>query len=149
MKAKKRLAAEILKTSPQKVRFRSDALEDIKKAITRSDMRGLIAVKKITMSGKPEHSRGRARRIARQKRKGRRKGRGSKKGSKYSTLTRKERWMSRIRVQRSFLRELRGRGYLSTSNYRLLYLKCKGGYFRNRRHIKLYVTEHQLLEKNK
>ena len=147
MKAKKRLAGAILKTSYQKIRFRPDALEDIKKAITRSDMRGLIAVNKITVSGTPEHSRGRARKIAKQKRKGRQKGRGSRKGRKFSRVTRKEQWMSRIRVQRSLIRELRERGYISTSNYRMLYLKCKGGYFRNRRHIKLYLTEHQLLEK--
>ena len=47
MKSKKRLAAEILKTSQTKIKFVREALEDIKKAITRSDIRGLIAIKQI------------------------------------------------------------------------------------------------------
>jgi large subunit ribosomal protein L19e len=147
MKAKKKLAAGILKTSPKKVKFDVEALEDIKKAITRSDMRGLIAVKKITKSNKPEQSRARARKIAAQKRKGRQKGKGSKKGKKHSVISKKEKWMAKIRVQRLFLKELRDKKLLSTGNYRNLYRKSKGGYFRNKRHIKLYLTEQKLIEK--
>ena len=48
MKSKKRLAGDILNVSPSKIIFAVDALEEIKKAITRADIRGLIAVKKIT-----------------------------------------------------------------------------------------------------
>ncbi len=147
MKQKKQLAAKILKISPGKVRFNPAALEDIKKAITRSDMRGLIAVGKITDNKSPQQSRGRARKIAAQKRKGRRRGQGTKKGSKFAHITRKEQWTTRIRVQRSFLRELREKDLLTAKNYQNLYQKSKGGYFRNRRHIKLYITEHNLFEK--
>lgn len=146
MKAKKQLAAKIMKTSPSKVRFVADALEDIKKAITRSDLRGFIAIGKIKLSGKNEQSRSRARKTAAQKKKGRQRGIGSRKGSKYSIVNKKAQWMARIRVQRKFLQELRERGSLSPTNYRLLYRKSKGGYFRNRRHIKLYITEHRLIE---
>ena len=70
MKHKKILAGKILKTSPKKVRFADDALEDIKKAITRSDLRGLIAVGKVTKNKSNEHSRAGARKIAAQKKKG-------------------------------------------------------------------------------
>src|SRR3989344_1359861 len=145
MKQKKILAAKLLKTSPQKVRFADDALEDIKKAITRSDLRGLIAMGKISKNRANEHSRSRARKIAVQKRKGRQKGKGSKKGSKNSVLTRKDKWMLRIRNQRRFLKELREKGLLSIKNYQLLYAKSKGGYFRNKRHIQLYLTENNLI----
>ena len=107
MKSKKRLAADILGTSPKKVKFAADALEDIKKAITRSDLRGLIAIKKIVKSKKNEQSRSRARKIAAQKRKGRQKGKGSKKGSKHSIVSRKEKWMAKVRVQRVFLKDLK------------------------------------------
>ena len=48
MRNKKNLAAKILNVSPKKVVFATDALDDIQKAITRSDMRGLIAVGKIS-----------------------------------------------------------------------------------------------------
>ena len=149
MKNKKRLAAKLLKTSYTKIKFSPESLDEIKKAITRSDMRGLIAVHKITERQTPFHSRARARRNAAQKRKGRQRGKGSREGRKFSLVNRKERWMARIRVQRSFLRELKEKSLISIGNYRMLYAKTKGGYFRNKRHIKLYLTEHNLFEAKK
>ena len=149
MDNKKKLAAKILNVSPKKVVFSPEALDDIQKAITRSDMRGLIAIGKISKARVNQHSRGRARKIAEQKSKGRQRGKGSRKGSKHSIVTRKEKWIDRIRAQRVLLKELRDKNLLSTSNYRLLYTKSKGGYFRNRRHIKLYITEHHLIESSK
>jgi large subunit ribosomal protein L19e len=149
MRHKKELAARIMKISKYKVRFAIDALDDIKKAITRSDLRGLIAIKKITKDTKNQHSRAGARKIAAQKRKGRQKGPGSKKGKKYSTVTRKERWMAKVRAQRKFLRELRTDGKITPKNFQNLYSKSKGGYFRNKRHIKLYITEHNLIGESK
>ncbi len=146
MNSKKLLAAKILKTSPGKIRFDDGALGDIQKAITRSDMRGLIAVGKITVSGKNFHSRARARAILVQKRKGRQRGKGSHKGSKYSIVPKKDQWMARIRVQRAFLEQLKEKSSLGPKEYRQLYLMSKGGYFRNIRHIKLYLTEHNLLK---
>jgi large subunit ribosomal protein L19e len=146
MRSKKILAAKIMKTSPKKVKFLADALEDIKKAITRSDLRGLIAVKKIVRTRANEQSRSRARKIATQKSKGRQKGKGTKKGAKYASVGKKDRWMAKVRVQRTFLKELREKKLVSTKNYQMLYRKVKGGYFRNKRHIKLYLTEYRLIE---
>jgi large subunit ribosomal protein L19e len=146
MKSKKRLAADIMKTSPKKVKFLADALEDIKKAITRADIRGLIAVKKIVKSGANEQSRVRARKIATQKSKGRQKGSGTKKGKKYSSVTRKSRWIAKIRTQRKFLKELKESKLVTPNTYQNLYRKAGGGYFRNKRHIKLYLTEQKLFE---
>ncbi|MEK6939864.1 MAG: 50S ribosomal protein L19e [Nanoarchaeota archaeon] len=146
MNNKKKLAAKILNVSPKKVVFATDSLDDIQKAITRSDMRGLIAVGKISKAKVNQHSRGGARKIAEQKSKGRQRGKGSRKGSKHSIVTRKEKWIDRIRAQRDLLKELRDKNLLSTNNYRMLYTKSKGGYFRNRRHIKLYLKEHHLIE---
>src|SRR3990167_6956757 len=146
MRHKKNLAGKILGVSPKKVRFADDALEDIQKAITRSDMRGLIAVGKITTVNANQHSRAGARKVAAQKKKGRRRGKGSRKGTKHSVVTRKQKWASRVRAQRNLLKELRDKQLLSTKNYQLLYTKSKGGYFRNRRHIKLYIKEHNLIE---
>ncbi len=146
MRSKKILAAKILKTSPKKVKFLADALEDIKKAITRSDLRGLIAVKKIIKGKSNEHSRAGARKIAAQRSKGRHKGKGTRKGAKYSLVNKKDRWMAKVRVQRTFLKELKEKKLVSTQNYQMLYRKVKGGYFRNKRHIKLYLTEYHLIE---
>ena len=150
MNIKKKIAAKVLKTSPEKVRFAEEALGEISKAITRSDIRGLIAVGKISRKRPNHQSRVRARENAAQKSKGRRKGKGTKKGRKFAVITRKEQWMTRVRLQRFFLKELRDKELLSSANYRMLYNRSKGGYFRNKRHIKLFITEQNLIEaKNK
>ena len=147
MKQKRQLAAKALGSSISKIRFEPSALEEIGKAITRSDIRGLAAVGKISIDKSAHQSRGRARMIQEQKRKGRRKGRGSHKGSKHSLVSRKEKHMHAIRAQRFFLQLLKDKGLVSVQQYHQLYAKCKGGYFRNVRHIKLYITEHQLVNK--
>lgn len=138
-----------MKVSPKKVKFVVDALEDIKKAITRSDFRGLIAVKKIVKSRKNEHSRSGARKIAAQKKKGRRSGVGTRKGKKNSIVSKKRKWINKIRSQRKMLKDLRDRELIIKSDYRNLVLKSKGGYFRNIRHIKLYIKEQNLLQTKK
>ncbi len=142
---KKKLAAKIFGVSYHKVRFAAGAQEEVQKAITRSDMRGLMAVGKVYVDPQNYHSRAGARANASQKRKGRQQGRGSKKGSKYSIVTRKDSWMTRVRLQRRFVSELREKGMLTVENYRHLRNKMKGGYFRNLRHLKLYLTEHNLV----
>ncbi len=149
MNQKRLLAAKALKTASSKIRFLPSALPEIQKAITKSDIRGLAAVGKILYDETNAQSRGRARQIQQQKRKGRQKGRGSKKGPQYSLVTRKERWINTIRAQRKFLFKLREKSLLSPLNYRLLYVKSKGGYFRNVRHIKLYLTEQNLIQTKK
>ena len=141
MNPRKQLAAKILKTSPYKVSFDTSALKEIKEAITRSDIRGLIAIGKIKKKKSNEQSFARARKNKLLKRKGRQKGRGSKKGTAFSIVSRKEAWMLKVRVQKKFLKDLRSRGIILASAYRTLYNKSKGGYFRNKRHIKLYVAE--------
>ena len=147
MKQKRKLAAKILNVSPKKVKFAPEALPDIQKAITRSVFRGLIAIGKVQRVRGSEQSRVRARHIAAQKQKGRRQGRGSAKGSKHAVVSGKEVWIHRIRVQRKLIKELRDKKLLLTKDYRMLYRKSKGGFFRNRRHIKLYLTEHHLIQK--
>lgn len=147
MRSKKRLAAQILKTSPKKIKFKADALEDIKKAITRSDIRGLIATKQIIQSKKPQQSRVRARKTTAQKRKGRRKGHGSRKGKKHARISKKQKWMLKVRTQRNFLKQLQEKKLITPKNYRLVYAKIKGGFFRNKRHLKLYLEENKLIKK--
>lgn len=143
---KKKLAAKLLKTSVHKIKFAPDALEDIQKALTRSDIRGLIAVGKVWKDPINEHSRAGARKNAAQKKKGRRTNRGSRKGKKYSVVDRKTTWINRVRIQRDFLQLLRDKGLISTENFRMIYLKIKGGFFRNKRHLKLYLNDYKLLQ---
>ena len=81
-----------------------------------------------------------------QKSKGRRKGYGSRKGTANARLDSKTVWINKIRLQRKFLKQLRDTKKISLETYKDLYRKSKGGFFRNKRHIKLYITEHKLIK---
>ena len=52
-----------------------------------------------------------------------------------------------MRTQRGFLKELKEKKIVTGLIYRQLYRKSKGGFFRSKRHIKLYVEEHDLTKK--
>lgn len=140
----KRLAAILLKCGLDRVRFDPARLNDIKEGITKSDMRLLISDGFVWAEPVKGVSRVRARKIAGQKRKGLRRGDGSKKGTPNAAVSDKDRWMARIRSQRAFLRELKEQKLVSLAAYRELYLKSKGGFFRSKRHIKLYMDDHRL-----
>ena len=113
LKLQKRLATSVLKTGKRRAKFNLERLPDIKEAITKSDIRKLISEKAIVKEQKKGHSRSRARYILVQKSKGRRKGRGSKKGKATSHLSRKERWVLKIRSQRKLLKELKDKKRIS------------------------------------
>lgn len=149
LSTQKRLVAKILKVGKGRVVFDNLKKSEIKEAITKSDLRKLIKNGIIRIKPKTGISRGRIKENKLQKRKGRKKGQGSKKGRKTSRLPRKEAWMKKIRVQRKFLKLLRGKELLSTKDYRKIYSKMKGGFFRSKRHMKLYLEEHNLLENEK
>lgn len=146
LKIQKRLAAQILKCSEKRVLFDSDRLEDIKKAITKTDIRGLISVKAITKKPVKGISKVRARKRKEQRRKGRQRGFGSKKGKKTARLPKKKKWINRVRIQRCFIKNLRDKKMISKSDYQNIYMKIKGGFFRSKGHIKLYLKEHDLVK---
>jgi len=145
----KRLAADVMNCSEKRIALDKSRLEDIKEAITKIDIRSLInegAIKKKPIKG---NSRVRARKISIQKRKGKRKGPGSRKGKKTARLSKKKAWINKIRKQRKFLKRLRDKELITKQNYHLLYQKAKGGFFRSKRHIKLYLEEHRLIKEKK
>jgi len=144
----KKLAAKIFKSSRFRVRFEPDVLDEIKEGLTKSDMRGMIARGLVSLKPKQGVSRVRARKNAQQRAKGLRKGPGKRKGSKNARQPTKGIWINKIRLQRGFIKELYDKEYLSTSSYRDLYKKAKGGFFRSKRHIKLYIDDNDLSLKN-
>lgn len=137
----KRLAAQILKCSEKRIRFDPDRLSDIKEAITKVDIRGLIKDKAIRKMPAIGVSRGRARKRLVQRRKGKQRGAGSRKGSRSARLPSKREWINKIRAQRELLNKLKEKKIIDDKLYREFYLKSKGGFFRSRRHIKLYLEE--------
>lgn len=147
--SQRRVSAQLLKVGENKVWFDPGRLAEIKEAITKADVRGLINDKAIQAKPDTGISGFRSRKIKVQKRKGRMQGPGSRKGSSRSRLPRKTEWMNKVRAQREFLKEVKANGLIDVSTYRSLYLKIKGGFFRSRRHIKLYLNEHNLFKQKK
>ncbi|MBD3209325.1 50S ribosomal protein L19e [Candidatus Woesearchaeota archaeon] len=143
----KKIAARVLNTSPKRVKIDQTRAEDLKEAITKTDIRGLIGDGAIKKTQKKGVSRARANKQLRQKSKGQRKGAGSRKGKQTTHTPKKGTWMGRVRAQRAFLNELKARGTIDTSTYALLYRKAKGGFFRDKKHIKLYLEEQRLTRK--
>ena len=145
LKVQKRLAAQILECSPKKIVFDNDRLDDIKQAITKRDLKLLIGDRAIRALPPKHTSRSRARKQHIQKTKGLRKGEGTRKGSPNARLSRKLVWMRNIRIQREFLKMLKDKKIITQKAYRMLYLRSKGGYFRSRTHIQIFLKEHDEL----
>jgi len=144
LKIQKRLAAQLLKASQNDIWLDSNRLDEIKESITKADIKSLIKDKAIKSKKIRGVSRYRARERKIQKSKGRRSGPGSMKGSKGARLSKKRRWINRVRIQRRFLQNLRNKDIIDKSYYRSLYMKSKGGFFRSKRHIKLFIDEHRI-----
>jgi len=142
----KRLAAQILKCGTNRVRFDPGSLDDIKEAITKSDIRSLIGKGIITKKRMMSTSRHRARMRKRQKSLGKQKGFGSRKGKKTARQPPKRTWINKIRLQRNFIKSLRDRQAITKEGYHDLYSKSKGGFFRSMRHMKIYLSERGLLK---
>lgn len=140
----KDIATKVLKVGKKKVKIKKP--EEAMQAMTKDDVRMLI--RKGIIEKKPEKgtSKVRAKKKASQKKKGRQKGRGKRKGAVGARTNKKEKWMTKIRAQRKYLKEMKPK--LKDDAYRKLYLMCKGGYFRSKAHLNLYIKEKKLWKKS-
>lgn len=151
LRAQKEMAARALDVPTDRVKFvfKSDEDKDkVKNSITRQDIRELVeegVVKKLPKRG---ISRTRANYIRNQKRKGRRSGYGSRRGTKNARYKKKRKWIDKIRSLRKCLRELRDEGRITQETFRELYLKSGDNFFRNKRHLLLYIEQHEMFVKN-
>lgn len=148
-KSQRRMAAQIMKCGIGRVWIGPDADEDVKSAITKEDIRSLISSGTIRLRQEKGISRGRTRKNFLQKRKGLRKGIGSRKGRATARQDPKDVWVERIRNLRELSLSLKQKGAITNKTYRILREKSKGGLFRSRRHIMLYLEEHGLLKAGK
>lgn len=147
LKVQKRLAAYALKCSEKRVWFDESRLDEIKEAITKADIRALASKGAIQVKHSKCKSRSGSRHNHAQKVKGRQKGHGSRKGKKTARTPAKLNWINTIRSQRRFLGSLKKSNLVSKKDYRDLYNKCKGGFFRSVRHIKVFIDERNLIIK--
>ncbi len=147
MNLQKRLASEVLGCSPKRVLFDENRMEEIKEAITRSDVRKLISSGAIIELQKKGISRSRANERKTQKSKGRRRGHGSRKGRANARgEPHKTIWVNKVRLQRSFISALLQSNKIDKILYKDLYRKVKGGYFRSKGHIIVYLEEKGILK---
>ena len=139
--AQRRLAADILDVGKNRVWFDPDSQGEIAQAITREEIRELVADGLIQAKDAQGNSRGRARARNEKRAYGHRKGPGKRKGTKGARENEKTKWQKQIRAQRRTLRELRDQGDLSPTEYRELYRKAGGGEFRSVRYLLNYVED--------
>lgn len=131
----RRLAAALLKCGEGRVWIDPASQEELADAVTRQDVRSAIksgVIRRLPVRGT---SRARARRHALEVKKGRHSGPGSRRGTPASRVSRKSRWMRRIRAQRALLRELRDQKKITPAIYREFFRRAKGGMFRSRAHL--------------
>ena len=145
----KRLAAEILGVGVHRVWIDPEVEEDLSLALTREDVRKLIADRVIRKKPMIGVSRGRARILSIQKRRGQRRGHGSRKGTKGARQPTKELWIAKIRAQRRYLRGLRDNQLIAPAQYRILYAKAKGNSYRSVTHLRNTINELGIIKKSK
>ena len=90
----KRLAAKIAKVGKSKVKVSPLAAAELKEAITKADVRSLIARKAISIVPAKSPSRFRAKARRAQRKKGRQRGHGTRKGAKTARTPRKRNWIN-------------------------------------------------------
>ena len=142
------MAAQILKCGINRISLDKDGSAEIKEAITKKDIRVLINQGVISRKRVLNTSKFWARKIKSQKKSGKRKSPGSRKGKKTARLEPKRVWINKIRLQRKILKSLRDKEAINLQDYHQLYMKSKGGFFRNKNHLRTYIEEHGIA-KNK
>jgi large subunit ribosomal protein L19e len=141
LKSQRRIAASILNVGVNRVWIDPERSEDVELAITRSEIRRLIKEGAIRASPIKGESGWRRKTLREKRRRGLRRGPGTRKGGRYATISRKSRWMNRIRALRKRLRTLRARRIITPTTYRELYLKAKGGEFKSIADMERYITQ--------
>ena len=144
MNSVRRIASEIIGVGKSKVKFRTDATQKISEALTREDVRGLIAdgsVYHLYPRG-VSRVRGRAKQAA--IRKGRRGGAGSKKGTRSARLDSKLVWIAKVRAQRDYLRSLVEQKKIPHESTRKIYMMIKGNAFKGVKILEVYLRDNKM-----
>lgn len=137
MSSAKRLASRYLNVGISRVKYFGD-LGKVKEAITGDDIKNLVSEGIFTKVGQG-HSRGRARINLEKKKSGRSRGPGKRKGSVKARTDPKDKWLKKVRSQRKFIKKLLLEGNVDNKVYRSLYRKIKGGFFRDKSHINVFL----------
>lgn len=129
----RRLAARILKVGETKIWIDKEHIADVKNAIIASDVRKMISHGYIkARSGKIKFPEQRTRK---------KRSPGKTRGKSGAIYPKKRQWINTVRPLRKMLRELRAEGKINSATYKNTYMLIKGGMFRSRAHLKLYLEQ--------
>jgi len=142
----KELAAEILGVGKDRIWIDPKKLDEVSKALTKEDIRRLINEGVIKVKEKKGQSRYWSIILHEKRKKGRRRGYGSRKGRKSARLGKKEQYIMKVRAMRKLIRTLKIKNIIDKRTYRQLYRLIKGGVFRSKKHILLWLKERAILK---
>jgi len=147
-KLQKRLAAQVLNVGESRIWINPDPEEEeeISQAITRDDIRVLIARGLIGKHpAKGNSHRWLKRHIKRSR--GHRRGYGRREGTKKSRMKEEKIWVNKIRKMRRYLKYLRDKEMIERKDYRKLYRLAKGNSFENLSDLRRYIEDRRLIKK--
>ena len=146
MNTVRRIASEILNSGESRIRFKPEAVAHIGDALTREDVRALIADGSVFALPKMGVSRIRGRKKQEQKRKGRRFGSGSRKGTFATRSGKKTAWIAKVRAQRNCLSALVEGNKIKEGSSRKIYSMIKGNAFKGVKVLETYLKDNKLLK---
>ncbi len=123
-----------------RIRFDSEHLDEISDAITRNDIRGLIAGERITVKPIVGTSRGRAHRKRLQRSKRGAKA-GAKQGKAGARTVRKRAYVRKVRALRHLLKVAKDRKDITNREFWGLYKRVGGNTVRNKAHLIQLMAE--------
>ncbi len=141
------LASKVTGAGKSRIRIDFEQRDKIKEAITKADIRDLIDEGIISITPAKSNSRGRAKARTIAKRKGRQRGQAKRVGSSNARHNSKHDWINRIRLQRKLLKSFKNRGLIESNDWKMLYLKAKGGFFKHKRQLLQYIEQNNLFKK--
>jgi len=128
----KQIASQILNSGVSRIKILPNAIEDVKKALTRNDIRKLIENKKIIAITK------------KQKMKKERKKKSVRKGT--AKARRSVRWEDKVRAQRRLLKKLKEEKKISNQNFKKVYKLIKSGNFASKSSLLTFLKDQKLIE---